>query len=66
MGKVITDFRGPFAMLTAKGTLRKKLGKPKNPIGWEFSIYAKIMQISKGEKTFTLQSLDAIMQTPSL
>ena len=50
MGKVITDFRGPFAMLTAKGTLRKKLGKPKNPIGWEFSIYAKIMQISKGRK----------------
>jgi hypothetical protein len=25
-------------------------GRPKNPVGWEFSIYAKIKQISKGRK----------------
>ena len=25
-------------------------GRPKNPVGWEFSIYAKLKQISKGRK----------------
>ena len=25
-------------------------GRPKNPFGWEFSIYAKLKQISKGRK----------------
>ena len=25
-------------------------GKPKNPTGWEFSIYAKLKQITKGRK----------------
>ena len=25
-------------------------GRPKNPVGWEFSIYAKLKQISKSRK----------------
>jgi hypothetical protein len=25
-------------------------GRPKNPVGWEFSIYAKLKQITKGRK----------------
>ena len=25
-------------------------GRPKNPVGWEFSMYAKLKQISKGRK----------------
>ena len=25
-------------------------GRPKNPVGWEFSIYAKIKQITSGRK----------------
>ena len=25
-------------------------GRPKNPVGWEFSIYATLKQISKGRK----------------
>ena len=25
-------------------------GRPKNPVGWEFSIYAKLKRISKGRK----------------
>ena len=25
-------------------------GRPKNPTGWEFSIYAKLKQITKGRK----------------
>ena len=25
-------------------------GRPKNPVGWEFSIYEKLKQISKGRK----------------
>ena len=27
-----------------------KQGRPKNPTGWEFSIYAKLKQISKSRK----------------
>ena len=49
MGK-ITDSRGPFSLLTTKGTLRKKRGQPRIDIGIEFVIYAKLLQISKGRK----------------
>ena len=35
---------------TSKGTLRKKIGKPKIDIGIEFVIYTKIDQISKSRK----------------
>ena len=49
MGK-ITDSRGPFTLLTTKGTLRKKRGQPRIDIGIEFVIYAKLLQISKGRK----------------
>ena len=40
----------PKEFLTSKGTVRKKLGKPKLELGIEFTIYAKIDQISKGRK----------------
>ncbi len=49
MGK-ITDGRGPFSLLTTKGTLRKKRGQPRIDIGIEFVIYAKLLQISRSRK----------------
>ena len=49
MGK-ITDGRGPFYLLTTKGTLRKKRGQPRIDIGIEFVIYAKLLQISRSRK----------------
>jgi len=49
MGK-ITDSRGPFSLLTTKGTLRKKRGQPRIDIGIEFVIYAKLLHISKYKK----------------
>ena len=41
---------GILSLLTSKGTLRKKRGKPRLDIGIEFVIYAKVSQISKGRK----------------
>ena len=35
---------------TKKGTLRKKIGKPPIDLAIEFTIYAKVLQISKGRK----------------
>ena len=35
---------------TKKGTLRKKMGKPPIDLAIEFTIYAKVLQISKGRK----------------
>ena len=49
MGK-ITDSRGPFSLLTTKGTLRKVRGKPRIDIGIEFVIYAKVNYVSKKRK----------------
>ena len=49
MGK-ITDGKGPFYLLTTKGTLRKKRGQPRIDIGIEFVIYAKLLQISRSRK----------------
>ena len=40
----------PKEFLTSKGTVRKKLGKPKLELGIEFTIYAKIDQIATGRK----------------
>ena len=49
MGK-ITDSRGPFTLLTTKGTLRKKRGQPRIDIGIEFVIYAKVDYVSRKRK----------------
>ena len=40
----------PNKFLTSKGTPRKKRGQPRIDIGIEFTVYAKLLQISKGRK----------------
>jgi hypothetical protein len=53
MGKTKTGiFSLPTAQkyLTSKGTLRKKIGKPKLDIGIEFVIFAKIDKVSRSRK----------------
>ena len=41
---------GILSLLTTKGTLRKKRGKPRIDIGIEFVIYAKVDRVSRTRK----------------
>ena len=41
---------GILSLLTSKGTLRKKRGKPRLDIGIEFVIYAKVDRVSRNRK----------------
>ena len=41
---------GILSLLTSKGTLRKKRGKPRLDIGIEFVIYAKVDRVSRTRK----------------